>query len=138
MLINITFAAILEKSSGGEFQARNSNGMVYPYSREVMNKPFQRRIQSPHSILRGLFLMLLKGFPSLCNVTRSSVLVVVGVLYMLLHFIIFVIFIIIIIFVIIIIIIIIITIIINIIIVIIIFIIFIIIRVFIKSSLLFL
>ena len=85
MLINITFAAILEKSSGGEFQARNSNGMVYPYSREVMNKPFQRRIQSPHSILRGLFLMLLKGFPSLCIVTRSSVLVAVGVLYMLLH-----------------------------------------------------
>ena len=141
MLINITFAAILEKSSVGEFQARNSNGMVYPYLREVMNKPFQRRIQSPHSILRGLFLMLLKGFPSLCIVTRSSVLVAVGVLYMLLHFIIFVIFIIIIIFVIIIIIIsisIIITIIIIIIIVIIIFIIFIIIRIFIKSSLLFL
>ena len=38
-----------------------------------------------------------KGFWSLCNVTRSSVLVVVGVLYILLHFIIFVIFIIIII-----------------------------------------
>ena len=45
MLINITFTAILEKSSGGEFQARNSSGRVYPYSsREVMNKPFQRRI----------------------------------------------------------------------------------------------
>ena len=45
MLINITFTAILEKSDGGEFQARNSNGMVYPFSsREVMNKPFQTRI----------------------------------------------------------------------------------------------
>ena len=45
MLINITFTAILEKSSGGEFQARNSSGMIYPYwSREVMNKPFQTRI----------------------------------------------------------------------------------------------
>ena len=45
MLINITFTAILEKSGGGEFQARNSNGMVYPYSsREVMDKPFQTRI----------------------------------------------------------------------------------------------
>ena len=32
MLINITVTVILEKSSGGEFQARNSNGMVYPYS----------------------------------------------------------------------------------------------------------
>ena len=98
MLINITFTAILEKSSGGEFQARNSSRMVYPYSsREVMNKPFQRRIWSPHSILRKHFMILLKGFRSLCNVTRSSVLVVVGVLYMLLHSIIFVIFFIIII-----------------------------------------
>ena len=45
MLINITFTAILDKSGGGEFQARNSNGMVYPYSsREVMDKPFQTRI----------------------------------------------------------------------------------------------
>ena len=45
MLINITFTAILEKSGGGEFQARNSSGMVYPYSsREVMDKPFQTRI----------------------------------------------------------------------------------------------
>ena len=60
-----------------------------------MNKPFQKRIQSPHSILRKFFLILLKGFGSLCNVTRSSVLVVVGVLYMLLQFIIFVNFIII-------------------------------------------
>ena len=36
---------IIEKSSGGEFETRNSNGMVFPYSsREIMNKPFQRRI----------------------------------------------------------------------------------------------
>ena len=32
MFINITFAAILEKSIGGEFQARNSSAMVYPNS----------------------------------------------------------------------------------------------------------
>ena len=32
ILINITGTVILEKSSGGEFQARNSSGMVYPYS----------------------------------------------------------------------------------------------------------
>ena len=45
MLINITFAAILEKSSGRDFPARNLSGIVYPYlSREVINKPFQRRI----------------------------------------------------------------------------------------------
>ena len=30
--INSTGRVILEKSSGGEFQARNSSGMVYPYS----------------------------------------------------------------------------------------------------------
>ena len=65
-----------------------------------------------------LFLTLLKGFWSLCYVTRSFALVVVGVLYLPLHFIIFVI---------------IITFIAN-----IFFIIFIITRIFIKSSLLFL
>ena len=32
ILINITVTVILEKSSGGEFQAWNSSGMVYPYS----------------------------------------------------------------------------------------------------------
>ena len=32
ILINVTVTVILEKSSGKEFQARNSNGMVYPYS----------------------------------------------------------------------------------------------------------
>ena len=32
VLINITGTVILEKSSGEEFQARNSSGMVYPYS----------------------------------------------------------------------------------------------------------
>ena len=31
MLINISVAVILEKSSGGEFQARNSSGMIHPY-----------------------------------------------------------------------------------------------------------
>ena len=30
MLINITVVVILEKSSGGEFQARNSSSMFYP------------------------------------------------------------------------------------------------------------
>ena len=44
-----------------------------------------------------LFLTLLKGLWPLCNATRSSVLVILGVLYLPLHFIIFVIFIIIII-----------------------------------------
>ena len=39
----------------------------------------------------GLFLVLLKGLRPLCNVTRSSVLVAVGVLYLPLHFIIIVI-----------------------------------------------
>ena len=32
ILTNITGRVILGESSGGEFQARNSNGMVYPYS----------------------------------------------------------------------------------------------------------
>ena len=32
MFINITVTGVLEKSSGGEFQARNSSGMAYPYS----------------------------------------------------------------------------------------------------------
>ena len=36
----------------------------------------------------GLFLILLKGLQPLCNVTRSSALVAVGVLYLPLHFII--------------------------------------------------
>ena len=45
----------------------------------------------------GLFLILLKGLQPLCNVTRSSMLVAVGVLYLALHFIIIVIIIIIII-----------------------------------------
>ena len=53
-----------------------------------MPKPLQRRIQSPRNILKGLFLILRKGFRSLCNVTRSSMLVVVGVLHLPLHFII--------------------------------------------------
>ena len=44
-----------------------------------------------------LFLILLKGFRPFCNVTRSSVLVVVGVLHLPLHFIIIIIIIIIII-----------------------------------------
>ena len=39
----------------------------------------------------GLFLILLKGPWPLCNVTRSSLLVAVGVLYLALHFIIIVI-----------------------------------------------
>ena len=39
----------------------------------------------------GLFLILLKGLRPLCNVTRSSVLVAVGVLYLPLHFIIIII-----------------------------------------------
>ena len=68
-----------------------------------------------------LFLILLKGFRPFCNVTRSSVLVIVGVLYLSLHFI-FIVNIIVII-----------TFIVN-----IIFIVFIIIRIFIKSSLRFL
>ena len=38
----------------------------------------------------GLFLILLKGLRTLCNVTGSSVLVAVGVLYLPLHFIIIV------------------------------------------------
>ena len=32
IIINITVMGILEKSSGGEFQARNSSDTVYPYS----------------------------------------------------------------------------------------------------------
>ena len=80
-----------------------------------MNKPFQRHIYSTHSILEKLFLILLEGFRSLYSVTKSSMLVAVGILHMPLHFIIFVI-----------------------IIIIIIFIIFISVRIFIKSGLLFL
>ena len=79
----------------------------------------------PSQHLNGeLFLKLLKGFLTLRNVTRSSVLVVVGVLYLPLHFIIIVIVVIAII---------IITFTVN-----IFFIIFIFTRIFIKSSLLFL
>ena len=74
----------------------------------------------------GLFLILIKGFQSLFNVTRSSVLAVVGVLYLSLRFIVIIIIVIIIV-------IINITFIIN-----IIFVILIIIRIFIESSLLFL
>ena len=32
MFINITAMDVLKKSSGGEFQAKNSSSMVYPYS----------------------------------------------------------------------------------------------------------
>ena len=32
IVTNITVTVILEKSSGVEFQARNSSGMVYPFS----------------------------------------------------------------------------------------------------------
>ena len=32
MFINITVMGLLEKSSGGEFQAKKSSSMVYPYS----------------------------------------------------------------------------------------------------------
>ena len=32
LLISIIIMGVLEKSSRGEFQARNSSGMVYPYS----------------------------------------------------------------------------------------------------------
>ena len=32
MFIDITVKGALDKSSGGEFQARNSSGMVYTYS----------------------------------------------------------------------------------------------------------
>ena len=32
ILINVTGTVIVEKSSGGEFQVKNSSGMVYPYS----------------------------------------------------------------------------------------------------------
>ena len=32
MLINTTVTDIFEKSSWGEFKAKNSNGIVYPYS----------------------------------------------------------------------------------------------------------
>ena len=39
----------------------------------------------------GLFFIFLKGLRPLCNVTRSSGLIAVGVLYLPLHFIIFVI-----------------------------------------------
>ena len=52
IVVNITITIILVgKSSRGEFQARNSSGMVYLYSsREVVNKPFQRGIKNSHSI----------------------------------------------------------------------------------------
>ena len=32
MFINITVTGIVGKSNGGDFQARNSSGMVYPFS----------------------------------------------------------------------------------------------------------
>ena len=90
-----------------------------------MNKPFQRLIYIALTASEGeLFFIILKYFQPLFNVASSSVLVVVGVLYLPLHFIIFAVIIIAVI---------IITFIVN-----IIFIISIIIRVFIKSSLLFL
>ena len=48
MFINITVMVVLEKSSGGEFQAKKSSGMVYPY--KVMTKLFQRRIYDSRSV----------------------------------------------------------------------------------------
>ena len=107
MLINIFVTSILEKSSG-----------------EISKQGIQmisrfRGVYRTLTVSEGaLLLILLKGFQPLYNVTRSFVLVVMGVLYLPLHLIIIVI---------------IITFIVN-----IIFIIFIITRIFIKSSLLFL
>ena len=51
-----------------------------------MNKPFQSVYKTLKASQVELFLILLKGFQPLHNVTRSSVLIVVGVSYLPLHF----------------------------------------------------
>ena len=89
MLINITVTGILEKSSGREFQARNSSSMVYPIHHvKGWKSRFRGVYRDPHNIWQDHLLILVKGFQSLYNVTRSSGLVFGGVLHLPLHFII--------------------------------------------------
>ena len=129
ILININVTIILEKSSVGE---SSKQGIQVAWSTPIHHiKWWIIRFRGIHRALvasdGGLFLILIKGFQSLFNITRSSVLAVVGALYLSLRFIVIIIIVIIIV------IIINITFIIN-----IIFVILIIIRIFIESSLLFL
>ena len=136
ILININVTIILEKSSVGE---SSKQGIQVAWSTPIHHiKWWIIRFRGIHRALvasdGGLFLILIKGFQSLFNITRSSVLAVVGALYLSLRFIVIIIIVIIIVIVVIIVVIIInITFIIN-----IIFVILIIIRIFIESSLLFL
>ena len=126
ILINITVTVILEKSSG-ESSKQGTQGACSTPIHHV--KFWISRFRGTYRTLTAsegkLFLILLKGLRPLYKVTRSSVLVLVGVLYLPLYFIIIVVIIFVII--------------INIALIVnIIFITSITIRIFIKSSLLFL
>ena len=81
ILINITGRVILEKSSGEEFQA--SSTPIHHVKWWINRFKVMYRALAASEV--GLFFILLKGLEPLCNVTRSSVLVAVGVLYLPLH-----------------------------------------------------
>ena len=79
MLINITITGILERSNGREFQIWNSSGMVYHiHLVKWWISRFRGAYKTPTASEIELFLILVKGFQSLYNVTRSLVLVAWG------------------------------------------------------------
>ena len=79
MLINITITGILERSNGREFQIWNSSGMVYHiHLVKWWISRFRGAYKTPTASETELFLILVKGFQSLYNVTRSLVLVAWG------------------------------------------------------------
>ena len=80
MLINITITGFLERSNGREFQIWNSSGMVYHiHLVKWWISRFRGTYKTPTASEIELFLILVKGFQSLYNVTRSLVLVAWGV-----------------------------------------------------------
>ena len=79
MLINITITGFLERSNGREFQIWNSSGMVYHiHLVKWWISRFRGAYKTPTASEIELFLILVKGFQSLYNVTRSLVLVAWG------------------------------------------------------------
>ena len=79
MLINITITGILERSNGREFQIWNSSGMVYHiHLVKWWISRFRGAYKTPTASEIELFLILVKGFQSLYNVTRSLVLAAWG------------------------------------------------------------
>ena len=95
MFINITVLGVLEKSSWGELQARNSSGMVYPYHNVKWWISRFKGAYRTHASSEVELFVILAAF-GLLYVTESSVLGAVRVLHVFRHFVIIVIFIIII------------------------------------------